>query len=193
MPPELFESSSLLQYLDAVPDYRCAQGRRYPLWIMLLMTVLGVMSGCQSYRALEDFGIRHYQRLCEMLGLSLRRMPSDSTLRRMFHRIDFAQLTEQFNAWAQAQFAPQPGDWLSADGKSLKGTVTNEWEAFQDFVSVVSLYSHRHRLVIAQQGYQNKQSSEIHVLQQLLEQLGIQGVTLTLDALHCQKNGTATG
>lgn len=32
-------------------------------------------------RALEDFGVRHYQALSEKLGLTVKRLPSDTTFR----------------------------------------------------------------------------------------------------------------
>lgn len=85
------------------------------------------------------------------------------------------------------QFEPDVGECLSMDGKSLSSTLTGHTESFQNFVGVVSLYRHRHRLVIAQTDYQNKLESEISVVQSLLETLGLSGVTVTFDALHCQK------
>ena len=142
MDRESILTSGLVQRLQSVKDYRAQKGKRYPLWIMLLIAILGVMSGCQGYKALEEFGSRHDQKLCEVLGLHLGRMPSDTTLRRMFHGVNFQQLTQQFNAWATQQFEPQPGEWLAVDGKSIKGTVQNSWEAFPNFVSVASVYSH---------------------------------------------------
>jgi hypothetical protein len=145
------------------------------------------MSGCGGYKALEDFGSRHYQKLCEVLGLNLGRMPSDTTLRRMFHGVNFQQLTQQFHAGAAEQFEPQPGEWVAVDGKSLKGTVQDTWGTFQNFVSVVSVYSHQHRVILAQQSFENKVRSEIQVVEQLLTELDLTGVVVSMDALHCQK------
>ncbi len=187
MDRESLLTSSLVQKLQSVRDYRASRGKRYPLWIMLLIAILGVMSGCQGYKALEDFGSRHYQKLCEVLGLNLGRMPSDTTLRRMFHGVNFQQLTQQFNAWAAEQFEPQPGEWVAVDGKSLKGTVQDTWGTFQNFVSVVSVYSHQHRVILAQQSFENKVRSEIQVVEQLLTELDLTGVVVSMDALHCQK------
>lgn len=189
MPPcsELFQSE-LLQRLQRIRDYRSRRGKQYPQWVMLLLSILGAMSGAQGYAALEDFGIRHYQTLCEALSLSFKRAPSDTTLRRMFHRVNFEQLTAEFNAWSSQQFAPGPGEWLAMDGKSLKGTFYGDCEAFQNFVGVVSLYSQKQRLVLAQQGYENKKNSEIHVVWDLLQQLELKDVVVSLDALHAQKN-----
>lgn len=186
--------SELMQYLKGVPDYRSKRGRRYPLWLMLLLSLLGVMSGCQGYQALEDFGVRHAPALCQELGLKLTRMPSDTTIRSMFRHINFAQFSHQFNAWAQSQFPPQAQEWVAVDGKSIRGTVQGGWESFQNFVGVVSVYSHQRRIVIGQQGYQNKMESEIVVVRQLLEQLAMRGVVVSMDALHAQKNiGDASG
>lgn len=186
--PELLQSD-LVQRLQRIRDYRSRRGKQYPQWVMLLLSILGAMSGAEGYAALEDFGIRHYQTLCEALSLGFRRAPSDTTLRRMFHRVSFEQLTLEFNAWSLEQFAPEPGEWLAIDGKSVKGTFYGDCEAFQNFVGVVSLYSQQQRLVLAQQGYENKKSSEIHVVWDLLDQLELKDVIITFDALHAQKNG----
>jgi hypothetical protein len=186
-------NTRLVQQLQGIHDCRANRGKRYPLWVMLLLSVLGVMSGAQGYQALEDFGIRHYQTLCETLQLSLKRMPSDTTLRRMFRQVRFEQLTDQFNRWAMDEFRPKAGEWVAVDGKSLKGTVAGGWESFQNFVSVVSLYSQQQRTVVAQRSHQNKLESEIQVVQQLLEQLELTQVVVSMDALHAQKNGATAG
>lgn len=54
-------------------------------------------------------------------------------------------------------------------------------------VSVVSVYSHRQRLVLAQKSFENKVRSEIQVVEQLLAELDLTGVVVSMDALHCQK------
>ncbi len=187
MDRESILTSSLVQRLQCIRDYRAGRGKRYPLWMMLLIALLGVMSGCQGYKALEEFGIRHHQKLSEVLELNLERMPSDTTLRRMFQAINFEQLTQLFNTWAKEQFAPQAGEWVAVDGKSIKGTVQNRSDAFQNFVSVVSAYSHQRRVVLAHKSFENKVQSEIQVVEQLLGELSLTGVVVSMDALHCQK------
>jgi len=176
-----------MQRLQTVRDYRGGRKPQYPLWLMLLLALLGVMSGCYGYKALEEFGIRHYQQMCELLELKLERMPSATTIRRMFGKVKYEQLTQIFNAWAGEEFEPEAGEWLAVDGKSIKGTVQNNWDAFQNFVSVVSVYSPTQRVVIAQKSFENKVQSEIQVVEQLLTQLGLTRVVVSMDALHCQK------
>ena len=52
---------------------------RYPQWFLLLVAVLGILSGCRSSRDLEAFAKRHRGALNQALGLDFKRWPSDAT------------------------------------------------------------------------------------------------------------------
>ncbi len=67
----------LISYLRSIPYARMGCGVRFQAWYLLLVAVLGILSGCQSLRDLERFAIRHHAALTEALGLELRRPPSD--------------------------------------------------------------------------------------------------------------------
>jgi len=77
----------LITYLKSIPDARMRRGVRFPAWYLLLVAVLGILSGCQSLRDLERFAIRHHSVLTEVLGVELRRPPSDSSFRYFFHQV----------------------------------------------------------------------------------------------------------
>lgn len=124
-----------------------------------------------SYYALEDFGVRHYQALSEKLGLTVTRLPSDTTFRRILQRLDFQLLGQQFHQWASSSFDPQPDEWVPIDGKSIKGTVTKPGTAYQNFVSLVSVYSTQQGVVLATQQFETKTTSELTVVQTLLKAL----------------------
>jgi len=180
--------ASLIQSLQEIKDFRTSQGRRYPLWLILLLVVMGTISGCRSYYALEDFGTRHYGAVSEKLGLTVTRLPSDTTFRRILQKLDFEILAQQFEQWASRTIDIQPGEWVAMDSKSIKGTVTAPGTAYQNFVNLVSVYSSRQGVVLAAQQFESKQSSELKVVQTILEALQLEGVVFTMDALHCQKN-----
>ena len=63
--------ANLIQSLQEIRDFRAPRGRRYSLWLILLLVVMGTISGCRSYYALEDFGVRHYQAVSEKLSRRL--------------------------------------------------------------------------------------------------------------------------
>ena len=50
----------LISYLKSIPDARMRRGVRLPAWYLLLVAVLGILSGCQILRDLERFAIRHH-------------------------------------------------------------------------------------------------------------------------------------
>jgi len=178
---------NLLEALAQVPDFRAPRGRRYPLQLILLLVIMGTISDCLGYRALEDFARRHHEALVERLKLPPMRFPSDSTFRRVMMGIDFTQLAQVFTNWIGDWMPTQEHDWLGVDGKSIKATVTNYDKAYQDFVNVVSVFSSRQGIAIALQQFRNKESSEIAVVQALLTTLQLEGVVFTFDSLHCQK------
>ena len=180
--------ANLITALQEIRDFRASRGRRYPLWLILLLIVMGTISGCRSYYALEDFGVRHYQAVSEKLGLTVTRLPSDTTFRRILQKLDFQTLAQQFEQWVNSAFKIEPNEWVAIDGKSIKGTVTEPGTAYQNFISLVSVYRHQQGVVLAAQQFESKNSSELKVVQTILESLQLEGVVFTMDALHCQKN-----
>ena len=176
---------SLIDYLQQVPDFRSQP--RYPLWVVLVLVIMGVMSGCTGYRALEDFVVRHQAVLLELMELPHARLPSYSTIRRVMVRIDFRAFAQAFNGWAKATFAPSGTEQLATDGKGIKASVKDYDQSYQDFVSLVSAFSVEQGVVVGLEVMHNGEESEIVIVQALLEALELHDVCLTLDALHTQK------
>ena len=48
-------ADDLISFLKAIPDGRYRRGVHYPQWFLLLVAVLGILSGCRSSRDLEAF------------------------------------------------------------------------------------------------------------------------------------------
>jgi len=56
-------ANDLISFLKAIPDGRYRRGVRYPQWFLLLVAVLGILSGCRSSRDLEAFARRQREAL----------------------------------------------------------------------------------------------------------------------------------
>ncbi|NEP08504.1 MAG: ISAs1 family transposase [Okeania sp. SIO4D6] len=180
--------NALIDQLKTIPDWR--QGGRTvacPLWLMILMSLLGVMSGISSIRGLADFMERHQQEVVEYFELPNVKLPRNSNLRRMLHRVDPADVAQAFHQWADDLCSIETGQAFAFDGKSLGSTVSAPTSAKQDFISVVSACVHQYGWVVAQISFHNGEKSEIGVVQELLTRLDGKGVWVTLDALHTQK------
>lgn len=124
--------------------------------------------------------------LCEQLGLTLKRSPSDTTFRRVLQKLDFTLLAQQFEQWAKDNVETEPGEEIAIDGKSIKSTVEQSETGYHSFVNMVSVYGQRQCVVLAMQAFESKSTSELKVVQKLLEALALQDVVVTLDALHCR-------
>lgn len=182
---------SLIKALKTIPDWRRGRAVQYPLWLMLLMTLLGVMSGYSSLRGLADFMERHEQEVADYLQLPKAKLPAYSTIREMAHKVDATQVARVFHEWVQASVSIQAGDAVAIDGKALGSTVEDLYGTEQAFVMVVSACVQSWAGVIGQVSFDNGSSSEISAVRQLLkqlEQIEMKGVWVTLDALHAQKN-----
>lgn len=177
----------LIEALQTIPDPRRGAGQRYPLWVFLLLIILGTMSGYRGYRGLARFMLRHQEHLAEQLGLSRAKLPSYSTIRRLLMETDFNAVATAFNQWAQSAGLVPAGSNCAVDGKSLRNTVTDAHQTQQNFVNVVSVFQLEQGVVVGQAAFDNQHQSEITAVYQLLEQLQLTGVTVSLDALHAQK------
>jgi DDE_Tnp_1-associated len=178
---------TLIETLQTIPDPRSPSGRRYPLWVFLLLILLGTMSGYRGYRGLTRFMQRHPDHLATRFGLPRAELPSYGTIRRLLNVLDFDAVAIAFNQWAQAAGLLQPGNDCAVDGKGLKNTVTEAHNDQQNFVNIVSVFQLQQGLVVGQAVFDNGQESEINVVNQLLERLQLSQVTFSLDALHAQK------
>jgi DDE_Tnp_1-associated len=178
---------SLIDYLAQIPDPRHPNGRRHPLWLILLLIIMGIMSGYWGYRSLGRFVERHRRALIKTFKISGATVPSYSTIRRVLMQIDYLALGEAFRGWASQYEPGGEKQWVAFDGKSLRNTVTDHAGAQQNFVTMVSAFSHSRGQVLGVQVMENKHESEIVVVTNLLSLLDLQGAVITLDALHCQK------
>jgi hypothetical protein len=178
---------NLIEQLRQVEDFRTLDGRRHPLWLVLLFVIMGTMNGYVGYRAWGDFVKRHRQVLIETFGIQKHGVPSYSTIRRVAMGVDFGKLAAIFNQWAKQYVDLEVSQWCSIDGKSIRGTVEDYNTSSQNFVSIVSVFASQRGLVLGMDKFDNKKESEIVIVQNLITTLDLKGVVFSFDSLHCQK------
>jgi hypothetical protein len=179
--------SNLLDYFSKVEDPRRLQGQRHELRLILLLTLMSIMSGYIGYRAIGDFIKRNKKELLATLNPKKGRLPSFYVVRQVLIHIDFKEFSKQFHNWAKQYISIEKQEWISIDGKAIGGTVVNPHSIDQHFVSLVSLYCSKQKLVLGNALVANSKESEVPVVRQLIEALDLKGVNFTLDALHCKK------
>lgn len=173
-------------FIKKVKDPRRKQGVRYPFSALVTMMLLGVASGHSGYRPLSRFMEANLTFFEKHFFLKYG-VPTYGMLRDLIEGINKQEIVHLFNEWSAQTIKIEPGEWVSGDGKLLISTITDVHNSKQDFVSMVSLYAQDLGLCLFIQDYQSKKKSEIHVLEAMLDHLKGKEVTITLDALHCQK------
>lgn len=178
--------SDLISFLKAIPDGRLPRGVRYPQWYLLLVAVLGILSGCRSSRDLERFARRHLEALNQALGLDYKRWPSDATFLYLFNKAHLQEFGQLLQAWMISQIpaGPEGLDQLICDGKVLRGSVVETEDGNHRFVAQVTVYARALGVALAQKSYDTGESSERAALKQLLATLDLEGVLIQADALH---------
>jgi len=178
---------NLINYLSKISDFRRKQGLRYPLTMILLITIMSIMAGRCRYREIASFARANQDDLIKFFEIRKNQIPSHVTFREILRNVDFNEVISTFNNWAAQYVILEKDEWLAIDGKALASTVTDSQSSYQNFVSLVSIFSHKRGQVLKAAKLENKKQSEIPTVQYLIEALELKGVVFSLDALHCQK------
>ena len=182
-PTEEMQPAAIMAYFSAVPDPRIERSRLHPLPSILVLSLLAVICGADSFVAIEQFGKGKEGWLRTFLDLP-NGIPSHDTLGRVFAMLDPKALTEAFRGWMADVTKLTNGGVVAIDGKTLRRSFR---EPGIGFVHMVSAWSAQNRVVLAQVKTEEK-SNEITAIPRLLKLLAIQGCTVTIDAMGCQKD-----
>ncbi len=182
------EKQTLVNYLDKLTDKRRREGTRHNQSFVLLLVLMATMSGQYGYRGIERFIKKNAEDILKYLKPHKDRLPTYATIFRVVNNIDFDEFAQIFKEWSKVYAKPQSGEIISIDGKALKGTLVEYNSKYQNFISIVSAHSQSSKMSLSISKYENKKSSEISVVEEMIRDLELTGVVFTMDALHCQKN-----
>ena len=177
---------SLIDVLKEVPDFRKSRGQRHPLWVVLVMMIMGNLAGYHGNRPLGEFAQRYGAQIAQLLEVELPSVPSYSTFRRVSNGLDFMALSHGFSQWMRTHLSLDEVAY-AVDGKRICQPIDGD-DGKTRFVGLVSVFGHHQGISAAVAAMSEQENSELTVVQQLMEALGLRGVLLSLDALHTQKN-----
>lgn len=180
---------SLLAAFARVPDPRRQASVTYPLPAILALATAALLSAHTSVLAMAAWGARQSADLLEQLGFPDGRTPCQSTLQRLFAKLDGQALATALSA--AFALASDPGDGVhgvAIDGKAYRGRL--QYASGGPPVHALTAVAHEAGVVLAQQAIAqgaDKAEAELTVAPALLAQLDWHGRVLTGDALFCQR------
>jgi len=168
----------LVDVFAAIPDPRCAQGKRHPLTAML--------AGARGQSGIGDWAKNYGEPWRSRLGFTHPKGPSQSTVQRLFAHSAVEALEAQLACWAQQVFAAIPPpvagadapDGVAMDGKTMRMSA----RCGASDAHLLSLCSHRLGSVLAQRAVSDK-TNEAAASDDLLATLLLTGVVITADAM----------
>src|SRR5215204_4768039 len=177
------EAVVFLSYFDDLPDPRQRGKVVYPLDEVLLLALLGVLAGAETFVDIARFGAKK-------LAL-LRRFrpfrdgtPSHDHLGDIFAAVDAEAFQRCFVAWVAA-LVGTPAGVIAIDGKTSRRS--GQKTSGKAPIHMVSAFAPRQRLVLGQVKVGEK-SNEIVAIPKLLDLMAVEGAVVTIDAIGCQRD-----
>jgi predicted transposase YbfD/YdcC len=164
-----------IQVLEMIEDPRRKQAQRHSLISIMAIVFCGLAMGEEGWERMANMASMCWSWFQKVLPCA-KVAPSADTLRRTISSIKPEAFQEYFKAWCKALHLDQK-DLLHADGKKIRGS---------DEGYVVSLYSKQEHLCIAHQSVVD--GGEQGALKQLIQDLELEGATVTLDAGFCSRS-----
>ena len=176
------ETVVFLSYFKDLRDPRQQGKVEYPLDEILLLCLLAVLAGAETFVDIALFGRKK-------LGL-LRRFrpfaegtPAHDHLGDILAALDAGQFQRCFIAWVAALTGASEGV-IAIDGKTVRRS--HHKNSGRAAIHMVSAFAARQRLVLGQIKVAEK-SNEIVAIPKLLDMLAIEGAIVTIDAMGCQR------
>ena len=164
-------------------DPRVERTRKHPLINIVFIAVCGVLSGANSFAAIQEFGLDRRTWFARFLDLT-NGIPSDDTFARVLARLDPGAFEKCLLSWIQAVQEVTEHRLIAIDGKTLRGSYDRR--DGKAAIHMVSAWASENKLSLGQVVVDEK-SNEITAIPELLRLLDVSGALVTIDAMGCQK------
>lgn len=175
-------ANSITAFFSDIPDPRSEYGKRHALSDLVAISVCAVVCGAEGWVDVELFGRAKQAWLSTFLHLP-HGIPSHDTFGRIFAAIDPDHFERCFRAWTSALAGVIVGV-ASIDGKTLRRSFDKADK--KAAIHMISAWASDNQVVFGQLAVDDK-TNEITAIPKLLKMLDIKGLTVTIDAIGCQK------
>ena len=180
-----FVMTALHHAFRSLHDPRIQRNKKHNLLDIIILTILAVLCGAESYDSIALFGKENHDFLKQFLALK-NGIPSHDTINRVFQMLNPRQFERCFILWAQGlKDAGTLERVIAIDGKSARGTKDSFHH--RSALHSVHAWSVENGICLGQMACKEK-SNEITTIPGILDLLEIKGSIITIDAM-----GTQTG
>ena len=152
---------------------------RHKLEDIIIIGLCTVICGGEDFTDMEDFGEEREDFLRNFLELP-HGIPDSDTFRRVFEKLDPAELSRCLNNWIAAEREKRAV--VAIDGKTIRGSGNTQHSAYH----VVSAFVAENEITLGEIAVEEK-SNEITAVPELLDIIDVEDAIVTADAMSCQK------
>jgi predicted transposase YbfD/YdcC len=176
------EAVVFLKYFEDLPDARQRGKVMYPLEEVLLLCLLAVLAGAETFVDIARFGSKKLAFLRRFRPFR-EGTPSHDHLGDIFATLDAEHFQRCLVGWVSS-LTGVAADVIAIDGKTLRRS--HHKKGGKAAIHMVSAFAARQRLVLGQVKVAEK-ANEIVAIPKLLEMMDIEGAIITIDAMGCQR------
>ncbi|MEA1875380.1 MAG: ISAs1 family transposase [Bacteroidota bacterium] len=175
--------TSLHHYFSQLPDPRIHRNKKHLLIDIIVLSIIAVICGAESWNSIEMFGNSKKDFLSKILKLP-NGIPSHDTINRVFSLIHPDKFEQLFVQWVQSlKDVDITREVISIDGKTMRGSKDSYHDKLG--IHIVRAWANSNQLVLGQIKTSEK-SNEITAIPKLLNMLNIEGCIITIDAMGTQ-------
>ncbi len=174
-----------LRYFNDLKDPRQQGKVVYPLDEILLLCLLAVLAGAETFTDIALFGDKKLALLRRFRPFAQWHAGARPIWAISSPRWTHEQFQRCFVAWVAA-LTGTPEGVIAIDGKTVRRS-GQQAEGAKAPIHMVSAFAARQRLVLGQVKVAEK-SNEIIAIPKLLDLLAIEGAIITIDAMGCQRD-----
>jgi len=115
------DPAAFQEHFKNLNDPRVERTRKHPLINIVFIAVCGVLSGANSFAAIEEFGLDRRTWFARFLDLT-NGVPSDDTFARVLARLDPGAFERCLLSWIRAVQEVTENRLIAIDGKTLRGS-----------------------------------------------------------------------
>lgn len=175
--------SETCKHFENITDPRINRGRNHLLVEMIFLTLCATICDANSWIDVERYGKAKLDWLRKFFPFH-EGIASHDTLGRVFSRLDSVEFYAALQSWASSIAGSLKNQTVAVDGKTLRGSF--DTASAKSPLHSVTAWVSALRICICAVSVGDK-SNEIPAVQQLINQLDLEGAVVTADAMHCQK------
>ncbi len=170
-----------IQPFSILTDPRTGRNKQHYFGEIIFIALAAIICQCEGFDDMERFAKNKVKWLKKFLKLP-NGIPSDDTFRRVFSCINPKQFNACFIEFVRHSHGELSEQLIAIDGKALRHSFDGE----RKHLHLLSAYACEQGISLAQLEVDTK-SNEILAIPELLDLLNIEGHTISLDAMGCQK------